>query len=163
MKHLKFILLLVLSVVLICCAKRTAQEAPKDDKKVVIHKKNKPNLIKNKPTDKNIETIELIFSNYIEHNDLTDSKKDKTAIKKSIESLTTISDKKQLELLINVWMYYNPTNFSCRQQIYTVLKRNKSESIKAVHARITNKKDWETTETPPFSELKDLLQQLEKE
>ena len=81
----------------------------------------------------------------------------------SLKSLTNIETQEDLELLINVWMYYDPTDFSCRDLVYEVLKKNVRLSIEAVNNRIKNKKDNENIDSAPFSDLEYLLKTLKKE
>ena len=44
----------------------------------------------------------------------------------------------------------------------SLLEKNKVESINAIKNRIKNKKDWETSDSAPYSELNNLIKQLEK-
>ena len=81
---------------------------------------------------------------------------------KSLESLNKLIDPNELDILINVWMYYDPTDFPSRNLVYKILENSRPQSVKAVKTRISNKKDWETDDTAPYSELNDLLKQLDK-
>jgi hypothetical protein len=80
---------------------------------------------------------------------------------KSLKSLTTVTDKDDLDLLINVWMYYDPTDYADIPEIYRILKASRPHSIEAVKNRIDNKKEWETDDTAPYFDLKNLLKRLE--
>jgi len=82
---------------------------------------------------------------------------------KSIVSLEMLTNKEDLELLINVWMYYDPTDFPSIPKIYQILKDSRPQSIEAVKERIINKKEWESEDTAPYSDLKNLLKHLENE
>ena len=119
----------------------------------------KNNAIDNK---KAIENIKFVFDDYVEYQESTDSQDDKDLMVKSIESLGKITNLKDLEVLINVWMYYDPTDFPNRHLVFKILKESKPESIKAVKLRMINKKEWETNDTGPYSELNDLLKQLDR-
>ena len=59
-------------------------------------------------------------------------------------------------------MYYDPTDFPSRKLVYAVLEKNKKESIKAIQNRIKNKKEWEKTDSAPYSELENLIKALKK-
>jgi len=62
--------------------------------------------------DFSIKTIKNIFEDYIKYNESTDSKVNKDSMTQSLENLNYVTDYKDLELLINVWMYYDPDRFS---------------------------------------------------
>ena len=82
---------------------------------------------------------------------------------KSIASLHWVTDPDELELLINVWMYYDPTDFPSIPVLYNVLVMNKDASIRAIKKRIVNKKDWESVDSAPFSDLPDLIERIKSE
>jgi len=82
---------------------------------------------------------------------------------KSLKSLAIVTKKDELDLLINVWMYYDPTDYPDIPEIFRIFKNNRAHSIQAVKNRIDNKKEWETDERAPYSDLKNLLQRLENE
>lgn len=119
----------------------------------------KNNTIDNK---KAIENIKFVFDDYVEYQESTDSQDNKDLMVKSIESLGKVTNLKDLEVLINVWMYYDPTDFPNRHLVFKILKESKPESIKAVKLRMINKKEWEINGTAPYSELNDLLKQLDR-
>lgn len=106
------------------------------------------------------EKIKSIFDNYKTQEESTDSEQNKNEMKRSIENLALVSNPPELEILIDVWMYYDPTDFPCRSLIFGVLKQHPSASLKAVQNRMANKKKWEDTNTAPFSDLNYLLGQL---
>lgn len=111
---------------------------------------------------KAIGTIQRLFEDYIQYAESTDSPEDKKLMKKSLESLGRVTDAQQLEILINVWMYYDPTDFPVRGMVFRILKASRPWSKQAVQARIDHKKDWEAADTAPYDELKDLLKQLDQ-
>ena len=108
-----------------------------------------------------IKNIKYVFENYIQYQESTDSPDNKDLMTKSLESLTIVTNKEDLELLINVWLYYDPTDFPSIPEIYRILKDNRPQSIEAVKKRIANKKEWENEDTAPYSDLKKLLERLE--
>ncbi|VXC09757.1 conserved hypothetical protein [Flavobacterium sp. 9AF] len=75
--------------------------------------------------------------------------------------MNDVENEEDLELLINMWMYYDPTDFNSRDLIFEVLKKNKERSIKAIQNRIENKEEWEQNESAPFSELFILLDRVQ--
>ena len=109
-----------------------------------------------------IQNIKTIFEDYVEYQESTDSQDNKDLMTKSLKSLSKVTEPDELDILINVWMYYDPTDFPCRDLVYRVLGSSRPESIMAVKTRIKNKKNWETDDTAPYSELNDLLKQLDK-
>jgi len=109
-----------------------------------------------------IYNIKFVFDDYIKYQESSDSQADKNLMTKSLESLNKVTDQKELEILVNVWMYYDPTDFPSRNIVYRILESSRPESIMAVKTRINNKKKWETGDTAPYSELSYLLKQLDK-
>ena len=110
-----------------------------------------------------IKNIRYVFEDYIQYQESTDSQDDKNLMSQSLKSLTIVTDKADLDLLINVWMYYDPTDYPDIPEIYRILKNSRPQSIEAVKNRINNKKEWETDDSAPYSDLKNLLQRLENE
>ena len=108
-----------------------------------------------------INKIKIIFETYTNSRDSTDSEAHRVQMKKSLEKLGPTTEQEELELLINVWMYYNPTDFPARKLVLTVLENNKPDAIKAVKNRIKNKKSDEKKGKATYSELNALLKQLE--
>lgn len=113
-------------------------------------------------TDKPIAVIKKTFDDYVSNEESTDSDKSKDLMSKSIKAIGVITSAEDFEILINVWMYYDPTDFPSRDLVYSVLEKNKIESSKAVKNRIKNKKEWESIDSAPFSELNYLIKMLEK-
>lgn len=118
---------------------------------------------KEQTSKQHIDNIRKVFEDYIKFQESTDSQGDKYLMTKSLKSLTTLTDKDDLDLLINVWMYYDPTDYPDIPEIYRILKASRPNSIEAVKKRIDNKKEWETDDIAPYSDLKNLLQRLENE
>jgi hypothetical protein len=114
-------------------------------------------------TKQHVDKIRKIFENYIKYQESIDSRDNKDLMSKSLKSITSLSNKDELELLINVWMYYDPTDYPDIPEIYRILKDSRPHSIEAVKNRIDNKKEWETDDTAPYSDLKNLLKRLENE
>lgn len=109
-----------------------------------------------------VDTIKRIFYEYVKNTEATDSPTDKEFMTRGLTMLQTVSDTAALELLINVWMYYDPTDFQTRDLVNRILKQNKAESIKAIKKRKEHKRTGESEETAPYSELNYLISELEK-
>lgn len=106
---------------------------------------------------KALKILRDVFEDYKNNEEGIDSEDNINAVTKSLQSLKALTNAKDLELLINFWQYYDPTDYSCRQLVENVLLQNKPKSTVAVQDRIKNKKDWETGET----EFKYLLKKLQ--
>ncbi|MEC4005232.1 carboxypeptidase-like regulatory domain-containing protein [Flavobacterium sp. SUN052] len=110
-----------------------------------------------------IKNIRYVFDDYVQYEESTDSQNDKNLMSKSLKSLTIVTKKDELDLLINVWMYYDPTDYPDIPEIYRIFKNSRPYSIEAVKKRIDKKKEWEKDETVPYSDLKNLLERLANE
>ncbi len=109
-----------------------------------------------------IEHIKSVFDEYVQSDESTDSPENKALMESSLKALCHVKNPHDLELLLNVWMYYDPTDFPTRQLVEEVLIFNKHESIIAIESRQKNKREKEHDGTAPFSELNLLLEQIEK-
>ncbi len=106
---------------------------------------------------KAIKTLRNIFEEYKSNEEGIDSEDNKNAVTKSLQSLKGVTNPDDLELLINIWHYYDPTDYSCRPLVLDILQQDKMKSIAAVKKRMKNKMSWETDET----EFKYLLEKLQ--
>ena len=113
--------------------------------------------------DNPIESIQKIFDDYTKYQESTDSDENKNLVKASLESLSDLTNPKDLEVLINLWMYYDPTDFPTRDLAFKALKDSRPESILAVKVRMENKLAWEKDNSAPYSELSNLKERLEIE
>ncbi|MBP9083914.1 MAG: hypothetical protein KBH11_12615 [Bacteroidia bacterium] len=100
-----------------------------------------------------IRTVDRIFAGYIKQNESTDSEVNRIEMELALKSLQAECDIKYFSRLIDVWMYYDPTDFPTRRLVMPILLRDKPEALKAIEKRIKKKKKWETNDTAPFSEL----------
>jgi len=119
-------------------------------------------ILTQKPNDlaSAVQVIDAIFEEYKENMENIDSRENKEAMVKALKSLPTEVDAKTLALLLDVWMYYDPTDFPTRELIDPVFQKNKTISLKVVESRIKNKHSWENEENAPFSELQILRKKL---
>jgi len=107
------------------------------------------------------KTIENIFNTYNEYQESTDSSENLDSLKRSLQILERRElNAEELDLLINVWMYYTVTDFDTRRLVNRVLWKDRKKSKAAVESRMANKLGWETTSGAPFSELNYLLSEL---
>lgn len=109
-----------------------------------------------------IKNIRDIFEDYKTNEESIESDDNMQTMTKSLKSLHSVTDKNDLELLINIWNYYDPTDYSCRGEIYNILLHNKTISINAVKVRMKHKMSWESADLSG-TEFKNLLEQLENE
>jgi hypothetical protein len=109
-----------------------------------------------------MKNIRGIFEDYKTNEEAIESEDNKQTMTKSLKSLRSVTDKNDLELLINIWNYYDPTDYSCRGEIYDILLQNKTISINAVKNRMKHKMSWERADLSG-TEFKNLLEQLENE
>lgn len=73
----------------------------------------------------------------------------------------SVSDK-DLPLLVNVWMYYDPTDFPTRSLIEPIFKEHRVAALNAIKKRLLYKKKWENKDNAPYSELITLQKLLSK-
>ena len=106
--------------------------------------------------------VKQIFDNYIKQKESTDSQDNRIEMQLALKSLETNCDAKYFPTLLDVWMYYDPTDFPTRTFVFPILARNKSLGLKAIEKRINEKKKWETVDTAPFSDLLALKDKLMK-
>ena len=83
-------------------------------------------------------------------------------MKNALQSLQVASDVKDLQLLINVWMYYDSTDFPTRELIKPIFSKDKTTTLAAINKRPNKKKKWEKKETAPYSDLVSLKDELSK-
>lgn len=94
-----------------------------------------------------IKRIRDIFEDYKKNEDGIDSDDNKNTVTKCLQHLQAVKDARDLELLINLWLYYDPTDYSCRELVLNVLQKDTAAGIAAVKHRIKNKMSWEGDET----------------
>lgn len=111
-----------------------------------------------------MEKIDLILHDYTSVGESVDSESNKKTITDCLKKLenTELTDK-NFNRLVELWMYYDPTDFPTRDLVFQLFKTRKSESIKAINKRIDEKESWEDEDNAPFSELKYLIEKLGNE
>jgi hypothetical protein len=111
-----------------------------------------------------MEKIDLILHDYTSVGESVDSENNKKTITDCLKELESneLTDQ-NFNRLIELWMYYDPTDFPTRDLVFELFKTRKSESINAINKRIDEKESWEDEDNAPFSELKYLIEKLENE
>lgn len=108
--------------------------------------------------------IDLILHDYTSAGESVDTESNKKTITDCLKGLeNTELTGQDFNRLIELWMYYDPTDFPTRDLVLVLFKTRKSESIKAINKRIDEKESWEDEDNAPFSELKYFIEQLENE
>ncbi len=107
-----------------------------------------------------IHVIQRVFKSYIKHSESTDSKDNKAAMEQALTSIHACSRPSDLLLLIDVWMYYDPTDFPTRALINPILENNRTVAITAIEKRLKRKKKWESDDSAPYSDLLALRTQM---
>ena len=109
-----------------------------------------------------IKTVKRVFKDYIKNSESTDSQENKDSISKALKRLQVSSKEKDLSLLIEVWMYYDPTDFPTRGLIEPIFFKNKTSAHNATRMRILMRAKGEDKDSAPFSDLYDLRNRLSK-
>ena len=111
---------------------------------------------------KPISVIENIFNDYVQYKESIDSEEDKRTITSALNQLDSNLTINDLIVVINVWLYYDPTDFPTRELTENVISRNIRNGILAVKQRKKNKMKWEKEGEAPYSELDYLSKKLKK-
>lgn len=109
-----------------------------------------------------IGRIQNVFIQYADQSDGTDTDQHKLELLKSFGQIGPIQDSSHLQVLLNVWMYYDPTDFPTRPQIESIFKLNKEQTLKAIEFRKKNKRQDEQEGVAPLAELNALSRKLMK-
>jgi hypothetical protein len=111
---------------------------------------------------KPIEAIRKIFEEFISYEDGLDSDENKNTLTDAVKSLPEALTENDLSLLVDVWMYYDPTDFPTRDLILPIFVSHKTQSIRAISIRLRHKKEWESVGTAPYADLKFLETDLKR-
>ena len=116
----------------------------------------KPKFIDYKDALKNIRKI---YNEFIVDEDGIDGEDNKNTMTQCLDNLQEVTNKKDLELLVDVWYYYDPTDYSCRDLVLRVLLLNKAKSIDIVKNKL---KYIQKSDDTLYNDYNHLLSQLEK-
>ena len=114
-------------------------------------------------TEMPIQTVDRIFNQYTKVEDNSPSQSVKDEMTKALTALQQSSSKTDLPLLLNVWMYFDPTDFPTRKLIEPIIHKDKAASLIAIDKRLKKKRKTESKENAPYSDLLSLRQQLSLE
>ena len=103
--------------------------------------------------DQAFKKIDKIFGDYIKQKENVDSEDNQVEMQLALKTLESNCDIKYFPRLIEVWMYYDPTDFPTRKFVYQVLLTKKEDGLRAIEKRIKEKKNWETLDNAPLSDL----------
>ena len=109
-----------------------------------------------------IQTVERIFNSYVKYAEGTDSKDNEAAMARALTSLQQESSVRDLPALINVWMYYDPTDFPVRELIEPIFNKNKPATLAAIDKRLKKKMKGENNKTAPYTDLIALKEKMSK-
>lgn len=112
-------------------------------------------------TETPFQTIKRIFDDYVEYEEGTDDEKNKEDMKIAFSRISLVNDYKEFEILLNAWMYYDPTDFSIQKELINILNKNKPKSIEAIKKRLINKRENENEKNAPYIDLITLLKEIE--
>ena len=108
--------------------------------------------------------LKRIFETYNEYQESTDSEDNKSIMRQALEQLKKEEvSVEELDLIINIWMYYTVTDYPSQRLTEETLLAHKEKAVEAVKIRMETKLSWESEDGAPFSELNLLLKTLEGE
>ena len=107
-------------------------------------------------------TLQRIFDDYIQYEESTTAIYNLDSIEKSLRIFEQHPPADStLTLLINYWMYFTITDDDTPSKIEKVLQIHRDVSISMVKMRIQHKKEWESEDSAPYSDLPKLLENLQ--
>ncbi|MFT3796132.1 hypothetical protein [Flavobacterium sp.] len=111
-------------------------------------------------TETPLQTVGRIHSAYIAQTETALAQEQRQQMQSALEQLQQSATTEDLPLLLNVWMYFDPTDFPTRELISPILAKDRTASLKAVNQRLAHKQKWETENEAPYSDLIYLKEQL---
>jgi hypothetical protein len=111
-----------------------------------------------------VQTINRIFTAYMAQAEATDILENKEAMAMAINTLkkddAKTYDKKELNLLVRVWLDYNPPNFRTRKLVEPLLSRNKVATIEVINELLLYTQSWQSRNSSPGSDLEKLREKI---
>jgi hypothetical protein len=110
-----------------------------------------------------IEAVKSLFKTFLKSTESVDSDSNKNLMTTALIALQKSNKNNDISILIEVWMYYDPTDFPTRKLVEPIFYKDIIATTKAIEKRLKNKKKWESKETAPYSdliELKEVLSQF---
>ena len=109
-----------------------------------------------------IQTVNRHFKEYISTDDNSPSKDTRDEMTKALTALQGSCNEKDLPLLINVWMYYDATDFPTWKLTAPIFIKHKTAALIAINQRLKNKRTWEDQDEAPYADLINLKKRLSK-
>ncbi|MDP4198066.1 MAG: hypothetical protein Q8922_01400 [Bacteroidota bacterium] len=109
--------------------------------------------------------VRKIFREYVQcgQEESMDLDENKEAMRQALVALKETCQRKDLPLLINVWMYYDPTDFPTDSLIRPVFFEHRADSLASIGYRLKHRKKWERHDDwAPISDLIELKKELSK-
>ena len=109
------------------------------------------------------ETLKRIFTSFTEFQESTDSAENLDSMRQAIKLVGQDSNwiaPATLSVLLDIWMYYDVTDFPKRDYVEKRLAERPDLSISAIDRRIHYKHEWEDVASSPLSELSALREKL---
>ncbi|MFT3911218.1 MAG: hypothetical protein QM737_17490 [Ferruginibacter sp.] len=116
-----------------------------------------------KKTETAIRIVNRNFKTYTSSKENSISWKTKQEMRNALTQLQQSVNNKDLPLLVNVWMYYDPTDFPTRDLVEPIFKDHKTAALIAISNRLDHKKEWEAIDKAPYSDLVALKKELLKQ
>lgn len=113
-------------------------------------------------TKQHISKIKKVFDAYIKQEESVDSEENKLKMTNSLEAINELANLEELVLLLDVWMYYDPTDYTGKSLIPSILKNSGEIGIRAIDYRIATLHAWESEASAPISDLIALRKELLK-
>ena len=109
---------------------------------------------------KAIKTIRTIFEEFKDNQESVDSEDNKEAIKTALQNIHELKVYEDIKLLLDVWLYYDPTDFPTRKLIEPIFIVNESVVTEAIFRRIKYKYEWEDETGSAIEDLNNLKYKL---
>ena len=86
-----------------------------------------------------IKTVERIFKDFGKYDDHLDSDENKEQMKRAFILLKDTCDNKDLEYLLWVWMFYDPTDFKTRELMNPIFVKYKKATLGVINKMIVRR------------------------
>lgn len=104
--------------------------------------------------------MQRIFDNFVKYEDHVDSKDNKEMMKKGFRYFQENPSNAPWQLLLNIWMYYDATDFDGLPLLETLFNNNRKAVLAAIEYRQHHKFNWESADSSPFTDLEKLKKRL---
>jgi len=104
-----------------------------------------------------LKVIKQIHTEFISAEEDTDSEDHKTAMNHALKSIKGTLSVKEIDLLIQVWLQYDPMDYPTKDLVFPILKNNIKTTLLAIEKLLKKEID---TESSTFNDLKALKKSL---